>query len=396
MAGFNIDVCSYMKSKFLILLIYIFSAVCVQAQQEGGRLDIQFEKNILSPGDSLFVTVTYNDTGGKKLGESLATLEVVIENEAGSRTRLRWPVINGEAAGAIFLPDSLPPGKYTFLAGLQDRFFEVIGQLQDNKQIGSINAMLLTRKGNWDEQKVSVSPDGTFAIRNWLFEDNGLLAFSGNNKQTLNVRISTQLDSSSDAVAVAGRTFYIGNPPAAVRPTLNQPVETPGAVFEGRGTLLPAVVVRSAAKTPAQQFNEEHVSGLFKSANERILSIMDDPNAMAFTSIFSYLQGRVAGLQITPLGITGGRATWRGGPVTFFIDEIRVSSQQIANIPVTDIAIVKAYPPPFLGAPGGGGAIAIYTRRGDEASYLPANRQVFKVRGYTPASTTLDMNKLNL
>ncbi|MDO9373308.1 MAG: hypothetical protein Q7T76_02765 [Ferruginibacter sp.] len=53
---------------------------------------------------------------------------------------------------------------------------------------------------------------------------------------------------------------------------------------------------------------------------------------------------------------------------------------------MTDIAIVKAYPPPFFGAPGGNGGIAIYTRRGGEGNYLPANRRVFKVSGYTPAA----------
>jgi hypothetical protein len=75
---------------------------------------------------------------------------------------------------------------------------------------------------------------------------------------------------------------------------------------------------------------------------------------------------------------------------------LNASAQQVANIPMTDIAIVKAFPPPFLGAPGGGGAIAIYTRRGDEASYLPEGRQVFKVRGYTPSATVLNMNKLSM
>jgi hypothetical protein len=63
---------------------------------------------------------------------------------------------------------------------------------------------------------------------------------------------------------------------------------------------------------------------------------------------------------------------------------------------MANIAIVKAYPPPFVGAPGGSAAVAIYTRRGGEANYLPANRQVFKVRGYTPSATALDINKLRM
>ncbi|HTE24445.1 hypothetical protein [Flavitalea sp.] len=383
-----------MKSIILLPLIAFVLAVSVQAQQATGRLDIKLNKNIFKPGDSLFVTVDYKDGGGQILNQSLATLELVIENEEGQRTRLRWPVIKGQASGAIFLPDSLPLGKYTLLAGLQQRFFEVIGQVKDARNIGSIKAMLLTKAGDWDEQEVTVAPDGTFTIRNWLFEDNALLAFQGtkDNNQSLNISISSQLDSSYEPLAVAGRTFYIGNPPAAVRPNLDKPVETHEAIFADRGSVLPAVIVKGTVKTPAQQFNEEHVRGLFRSGDERLISIMDDPSAMGFTNVFNYLQGRVAGLQIAPTGV----ARWRGSPVTFFLDEVRVSAQQIANIPMTDIAIVKAYPPPFIGAQGGGGGVAIYTRRGGEANYLPANRQVFKVRGYTPSATALDMNKLSM
>ncbi|MGN6417678.1 MAG: hypothetical protein ACTHMC_09315, partial [Pseudobacter sp.] len=224
--------------------------------------------------------------------------------------------------------------------------------------------------------------------------DNALLAFSGAkyNDQSLDISISTQLDSSAVPLAVAGRTFYVGNPPAAVRQTLGKPIEAPEKLFADRGTLLPAVIVRTTARSRAEQFNAEYVTGLFRSTDERLISVLDDPGAIGFNNIFNYLQGRVAGLQISPTG----RARWRGGPVTFFLDEVRVSPGQISNIPITDIAIVKAYPPPFFGAPGGGAGLAIYTRRGNEASYLPGNRRVFKVQGYTPSATALNMNKLGM
>lgn len=388
-----------MTRKLLLPIIVLLVAVSAQAQQSTGQLEIKLNKSIFSRGDSMFVTVDYKGGNAQIRNQSLATLELVIENEQNQRTRLRWPVIKGEASGAIFLPDSLPLGKYTLLAGLQERFFEVVGKMKDGKSRGSVQAMLLTKTGEWAEQEVTVAPDGSFAIRNWLFEDNALLAFndSRTKNQVLNISISSQLDSSYEAVAVAGRTFYIGNPPAAVRPELDKPVDAPEAVFADRGTLLPAVIVTATAKSPAQQFNEKYSSSLFRSGDERVISIMEDPAAMSFNNILNYLQGRVAGLQINQGGINGGGAVWRGGPVIFFLDEMRTSVQQIASIPMADIAIVKAYPPPFLGAPGGaGGGVAIYTRRGGEASLLPANRQVFKVRGYTPSSTALDMSKLRM
>jgi len=386
-----------MKNIFLPFFTCLLLGIAGQAQQATGQLNIQFNKNILQPGDSLLVTVNYKDGSSQKDSESLATLQLIIENEEGLRTRLRWPMINGQASGALYLPNSLPRGRYTLLAGLQQRFFQVIGKIENAKNNDSIQAMLLTKNGDWAEQEVPVASDGSYAIGNWLFEDNALMAFSGtkNNKEPLNIRISTQLDSSYTPVAVAGRAFYIGNPPAAVRSTLNRPVETPGAVFADKATLLPAVVVKGTAKSPAQQFNEKYVSSLFKQGDERVLSIMDDPSAMAYPNIFSYLQGRVAGLQIQG-GFNGGVAWWRGSRVAFFLDEVRASAQEVASIPITDIAIIKAYPPPFIGAPGGRGAIAIYTRRGGEPDYLPTYKQVFKVRGYTPSATVLDMNKLSL
>lgn len=391
-----------MKSFLLPFFTCLLLAANVQAQQAKNRLDIQLNTNVLQPGDSLFVTVSFKNESAGKLDSSLATLEMMIENEQGLRTRLRWPVMNGQASGVLYLPDSLPHGKYTMLVGLQQRFFEVIGKIQDAENIGRIRAMLLTKTGDWDEQEVAVEPDGSFTIRNWLFEDNALMAFSRikNSNIPLNIRLSTQLDSSYTPLAVAGRAFYVGNPPSAVRQTLNKSIDVkPEADFADKGTLLPAVMVQSTYKSPAQQFNEEYSTGLFRTGEARVIGIMDDRNAPAYPDIFAYLQTRVAGLQISTAGFNGGgSAVWRGSPVSFFLDEMRVSAQQIASIPMADIAIVKAYPPPFFGASGGGGGggIAVYTRRGGEAGYDPATRHVFRVRGYTPSATVLNMNKLNL
>ena len=157
-----------MKSTFLFLFACLLLAVNVQAQPSKGSLDIQLNRNILQPGDSLVVTVDYKGDSGLLVSPSLATLELLIENEQGQRTRLRWPVINGQASGALYLPDSLPRGRYTLLAGVQQRFFEVIGNVQEAGNHGSLQAMLLTKTGDWDEQEVPVAPDGGVGIRNWL------------------------------------------------------------------------------------------------------------------------------------------------------------------------------------------------------------------------------------
>ncbi|MEO6683789.1 MAG: hypothetical protein ABIN48_13285, partial [Ginsengibacter sp.] len=59
--------------------------------------------------------------------------------------------------------------------------------------------------------------------------------------------------------------------------------------------------------------------------------------------------------------------TWRGGSPGIYLDEMPVNADMISGISVTDVAYIKVIRPPFLGATGGGnGAIAIYTRRGND------------------------------
>lgn len=387
-----------MQRILILVFISLLLEAGARAQSADPVLNIQLNKNILQPGDSLLVNLQYKSGEAAIEHELLATVELIIENEQGQQTRLRWPMIDSEAAGTLYLPDSLPTGKYLLMAGLQQRFFEVTGEVKNAKNIGSLQAMLLTKNGEWVDQQLNVGPDGSFAIRNWLFEDNALLAFAptNNQKQPLDIRISTRLDSSNAALAVAGRTFYIGNPSPAQQETLIRQVDIPETSFKDDANLLPAVLVRTTTRSRAQQYDDEYVSGLFKGGNERVLNIMDDPAASGNTNILNYLQGRVAGLQIMQAGFDGGGASWRGGPVAFFLDEMRVSAQLLSVIPITDIAIVKAFPPPFLGSFGGAGAIAVYTRRGGEAGFFPANRQVFRIRGYTPGAVVLNMDKIVL
>jgi hypothetical protein len=54
-------------------------------------LDIQLNKNILQPYGPLVVKVDYKDGGGQILNQSLATPELIVENEEAMLTRLHRP-----------------------------------------------------------------------------------------------------------------------------------------------------------------------------------------------------------------------------------------------------------------------------------------------------------------
>jgi hypothetical protein len=157
-----------------------------------------------------------------------------------------------------------------------------------------------------------------------------------------------------------------------------------------RGKLMEAVIVKAKAKTPAQELDERYTSPLFKTSDGFSFDLVNDPSVAAQPNVLDYLRGRVPGLQITPSQAGGTpTASWRGSPTTVFLDEVQQQDLSfVTNIPITDIAYVKVLRPPFFGAPGGGagGAIAIYTRRGNDARNRPGSGGLpsSAVMGYTP------------
>lgn len=151
-----------------------------------------------------------------------------------------------------------------------------------------------------------------------------------------------------------------------------------------RGKVLEEVTVRAKTKPPIEVMDQKYASGLFRGADAYQFDLVNDVTAGSSMSIFHYLQGRVAGLQIT----TGGTPSlqWRGGSPQLYLDEMRVEPDMVSSIPVTDVAYIKVFRPPFMGPSGGGnGAIAIYTRRGSDAQSTPGRGLATNsVMGYSP------------
>ncbi len=113
---------------------------------------------------------------------------------------------------------------------------------------------------------------------------------------------------------------------------------------------------------------EKYTTGLFKGDNAYALVPEHDPTAPSFINVFHYLQSRVPGLQIYGATTQTPTVFYRMGVPAFFLDEIRVNLQTLLSISLNDVAYIKVFRPPFLGGYGGGnGAIAVYTKEGEES-----------------------------
>lgn len=114
--------------------------------------------------------------------------------------------------------------------------------------------------------------------------------------------------------------------------------------------------------------NEKYTSSLFSSDDAWMLVPPDDPAALGSFNVFQYMQGRVPGLQIYHSYGIKPVVRYRSVRPTFFLDEVRVDEYVINSVNINDVALIKIFRPPFIGAIGAGpgGAIAVYTKDGDE------------------------------
>lgn len=141
------------------------------------------------------------------------------------------------------------------------------------------------------------------------------------------------------------------------------------AQYEGK--TLENVTITAKTRSTLEVMDKRYTSGLFAGGDGYQFDIVNDPAANASPNIFYYLQSKVAGLQINNTS-TPPSLMWRGGAPALYVDEVPTDADMLSSIPVSDVAYIKAFRPPFMGGfNGSNGAIAVYTRRGDDVRSVP-------------------------
>ena len=176
------------------------------------------------------------------------------------------------------------------------------------------------------------------------------------------------------------RNAFLAAEAARIKPLLDQKVKT-----------LEAVTVKGRQKSDKEKLDEKYASGMFAGGDAYQFDLINDPFANSSMDIFQYLQGKVAGLQITTGNGPGGLPSlqWRGSTPSLYLNEMQVDASQLQSTSVSDIAFVKVFRPGSgVGFGGGaGGTIAIYTKKGgderkNDASFKGLDRAILV--GYSP------------
>jgi hypothetical protein len=242
---------------------------------------------------------------------------------------------------------------------------------------------------------IKTDKEGIFSLNNLIFEDSMSFYYQINgekaNKSSTKVYIQPAFAFLPFKNNLPSHNYTLtqqslnDTPPLEIERAVTNKVSQ--AFFKEKETLIEEVKIKAQKKDLTKKLNNELSSPVFKTVDEIVIDLVNDhPGAKGSPNIFQYLQSRIGGVQIQ---MQGGQymVSGRNGRMELYLDEVRVDENQIATLPVSNIAMVKVIRGNFVGNSGGrGGAIAIYTRRGVSGSIidtsLPSNLVESKLNGY--------------
>jgi hypothetical protein len=251
-----------------------------------------------------------------------------------------------------------------------------------------LNLGIEVKNGSKQLSFLPIMKDGSFEDKNIFFFDTATISYSINGKNYLTLISQIQFEN--------GFLKQVPKKTALSPVAFEQNWENPMVIEKMseylnkqeilrkliESSTLKEVVVKSRIKTPKELLEKEYATGMFSGETGISFDLLADLSASGYPNIMSYLQGKVAGLQIIiDYGIA--KAFWHGSKTDVFVNESLTPMDAVLAISVSEIAYVKTIRPPFIGSVGGGpgGAIAIYTKRGN------SEREVAMVRSKMVTTT---------
>jgi len=369
--------------KQLIVTVCLLATVNTYATDS---LTVMLNGSRFQKGDTIGFDCIYRYTEKKA---AASTLNVWIEDiQKNKRWQYRYPMVNGTISANLIISNDLPDGKYAVNFVVQNQFFGIKGKVRDyNPKTKGLIYVMLTKEKSTYIDNLKPNPDGSFSLPRLQFADSARFIFSqvGKKKNDMYIDIVTPLDSTFTPTLVHTEIITVGNPTYLTAADTARPYQFNEDIFKKPFTI-EGVTVKTTRKKKVQLFDEEYSSGLFRGGDARIFDGIEGTELASATDIFQFLQGRVAGLNITHNEEGGLNIKWRGSNVALFLDEFRMDADDPIYINPADVAMIKVFPP-NSGGPSNGGVIAIYTKRGAYAD-TGSKRYYFIVKGFTPAEST--------
>lgn len=245
----------------------------------------------------------------------------------------------------------------------------IVEGVRQNSTIDSSNVIMVISKKDSKEFAITpIRPDGSFKMEDYILIDTATIYYQlprEKNMKKASIKFYRNTDPKPPVNTSQIITPLLADTTGAFR-HMQLANEIAGILAMAQGKILEEVKVTAKPKSDIEIMDEKYTTGLFSGGASYNFDLVHIKTAAGYRSIFNYLQSRVPGFNF--VDADPPRISWRGGAPSLFLDEILVDIEIMMTVPVTNIAYVKAIHPPFNGvaSAGANGAIAVYTRRGDD------------------------------
>ncbi len=297
-------------------------------------------------------------------------------------------------------------GKFPNLIYRPENYLSINGKINGlnknmlaNKEVNGV-VELKDKKREFINTKVLV--DGSFIFPDMMFYDTAKLYYQFNNDKKKALTLSATFDIKNNFLQKSLQVrpdnnlllSLLKSDTAIILKNIEIYKEQLSADELQKVKTLKAVVITAKKKSIKEIMDEEYTSGLFSGGDSKTILPEDDPAFLSSENLLTYLQNRVAGLQVDPSS-TENAIRWRGEITSLFVNEITQQSlnplgkmvedaSYILGISMSDVAMVKIFDPPFFGAwgAGPGGAVAVYLKKGI-SKFGPRGLEYVNIPGYT-------------
>jgi hypothetical protein len=274
---------------------------------------------------------------------------------------------------------------------IENEYMTLIGKVLGTKngKASELNMIIVNKDSSRQFVSVGLRKDGSFE-HPAIFFDTAKIIYSINNNPSLSQK--TKLQIQNGLLQLSPQNIQ----PLSIDVTTTNDIQAKQKLDvllaeqellrkKMAETTLKEVTVTTKVKTMKEKLDEKYTSGFFKESPAKKAYILDmsDPNLVTSAqNVIEYLMNRIPGLVVS----AGGSMQWRGHGPVLYLNEMRTDLATIRDIPLLNIAMIKAFPPIFMFATGGGagGAVAVYTKMGFDYTppELPGLQSV-NLAGYT-------------
>lgn len=233
--------------------------------------------------------------------------------------------------------------------------------------------------------EVHTDSNGIFTLTGMIFEDTMKMSYQLNKElkyKNAKVFFQPNYNFISYSSNFPRSKFILTKrfPDDKLAPEMIRSIETKNTLesINEKITNIEEVRLKVFKKDRTKKLNEQLSSPLFRSINEEVFDFVNEhKEAQTSSNVLQWLQARVAGLQVNYE--QGYYVPYiRDRKADIYLNEMKVSNDQVSNLPVSSIAMVKVIKGMFLNSMNnGGGVILVYTHKGT----LPIDPEIQKNLG---------------